>query len=82
MNQEFENLNVLLESDYQVREKEKKKAKNVKNPVSKLSSALLQYKKERIGTENELIQCIEKVNLDKSIFLREKKNVLWKDKED
>ena len=75
-------MNNLLESDYQVHEKDKKKSKHLKNPVAKLSNALLQYKTERIGTEDELIKCIEKVNLDKSILLREKKDVLWKDKED
>ena len=37
---------------------------------------------EIIGTEDELIKCIEKVNLDKSILFREKKDVLWKDKDD
>ena len=51
----------------------------MKNPVAKLSNSLLQYKTERIGTEDQLIKCIEKVNLDKSILFREKKDVLWKD---
>ncbi len=47
--------------------------------MAKLSNSLDQYKTERIGTEDELIKCIEKVNLDKSILFREKKDVLWKD---
>ena len=79
MNQEFESLQQLLDGDYQVHEKEKKKQRASMNPVAKLSNSLLQYKTERIGTEDQLIKCIEKVNLDKSILFREKKDVLWKD---
>ena len=53
-----------------------------KNPVGKLSQALQQYKSERIGTEDDLIKCIQKVNLDKAILFREKQGVLWKDADD
>jgi len=52
------------------------------NPVAKLSKALQQYKSERIGTEEDLIKCIQKVNLDKAILFREKQSVLWKDAAD
>lgn len=48
-------------------------------PVVSLSNVLKQYKTERIGTEKDLIKCIDKVNLDKPILFREKKSVLWKD---
>ena len=53
-----------------------------KNPVAKLSHALQQYKSERIGTEDDLIKCIQKVNLDKAILFREKQGVLWKNADD
>ena len=42
------------------------------NPVTKLSDALTNYKKERIKTENDLKNTIDKVNLDKQILFREK----------
>lgn len=51
------------------------------NPVMQLSKALKQYKSERFGTEDDLIKCIEKVNLDKSILFREKQSVLWREEE-
>ena len=51
------------------------------NPVMSLSKALSQYKSERFGTEDALIKCIEKVNLDKSILFREKQSVLWREEE-
>ena len=47
--------------------------------VDALSKALNHYKTERIGTEDDLIKCIKKVNLDKPILFREKKSVLWKE---
>lgn len=50
--------------------------------MAKLSKALQQYKSERIGTEEDLIKCIQKVNLDKAILFREKQSVLWKDAAD
>ena len=50
-----------------------------RNPVAKLSKALQQYKTERIGTEDALIKCIKKVNLDKAILFKEKQGVLWGD---
>lgn len=55
------------------------KAKASRAPVVNLSNVLAQYKTERIGTEQDLIKCIDKVNLDKPILFREKKSVLWKD---
>ena len=51
-------------------------------PVSKLSHALKQYKNERINTENDLINTIKKVNLDKAILFREKQLTLWKEEAD
>lgn len=59
-----------------------RKKQKQKNPVSKLSEALKQYKTERIQTENDLIKRIKKVNLDKSILFREKQNTLWRDLKD
>ena len=41
MNQEFESLQQLLDGDYQVHEKEKKKQRASMNPVAKLSNSLL-----------------------------------------
>lgn len=57
--------------------KKKKKSNKIKNPVSKLSTALNHYKTERIKTETDLKNTIDKVNLDKSILFREKQKVLW-----
>ena len=42
-----------------------------------LTQTLQKYKEERKGSECQLIQAIEKVNLDKSIMLREKSKVLF-----
>lgn len=42
------------------------------NAVSKLSSALKNYKNDRINMENELVRRISKVNYDKNILFREK----------
>lgn len=50
-------------------------------PVSNLSQALKHYKNERINTENDLIETIKKVNLDKAILFREKQSTLWKEGE-
>lgn len=79
LQQEFDNLQKLLDSNYQVQiegeNENKPKAKTrgkQKNPVAKLSKALQQYKTERIGTEDALIKCIKKVNLDKAILFKEK----------
>jgi hypothetical protein len=52
--------------------KKKKKVSKVQNPVAKLSAALNHYKTERIKTESDLKNTIDKVNLDKSILFREK----------
>lgn len=48
------------------------KSKRNTQPVSKLSVALQQYKTDRIESEDSLINCIRKVNLDKSILFKEK----------
>ena len=42
------------------------------NAVSKLSTALKNYKNDRINMENELVRRISKVNYDKNILFREK----------
>jgi len=49
----------------------KTRKKPTKGPVSKLSQALKHYKNDRINTENDLINTIKKVNLDKDILFRE-----------
>lgn len=78
LQQEFDNLQKLLDSNYQVQieveadNKPKSKTRRGRNPVAKLSKALQQYKTERIGTEDALIKCIKKVNLDKAILFKEK----------
>ena len=46
-------------------------------PMVKLTKALKDYKNERISSQDSLIKSIHKVNLDKSILLREKQQVLW-----
>lgn len=46
-------------------------------PMVKLTKALEDYKNERISSQDSLIKSIHKVNLDKSILLREKQQVLW-----
>lgn len=85
LQQEFDNLQKLLDSNYQVQiegdneNKSKGKSRKGRNPVAKLSKALQQYKSERIGTEDALIKCITKVNLDKAILFKEKQGVLWGD---
>ena len=83
--QEFEYIERVLDGDdSQYAEKSSKRRQGMtrRNPVAKLSQALQQYKSERIGTEDDLIQCIQKVNLDKAILFREKRGVLWKDADD
>jgi len=45
-----------------------------------ISDTLKQYKTERIGTEDQLIKKIAKVNLDRTILFREKQNVLWQER--
>lgn len=85
--QEFENIQRMLDGDesfLNVKPSTNKRRQGVarKNPVGKLSHALQQYKSERIGTEDDLIKCIQKVNLDKAILFREKQGVLWKDADD
>ena len=86
---EFDNLQKLLDSNYQVqiegenenksKGKTRRQRRKGPNPVAKLSNALQQYKTERIGTEDALIKCIKKVNLDKAILFKEKQGVLWGD---
>lgn len=84
--QEFENIQRMLDGDetfLNIKTSNKKgTVGNRKNPVAKLSHALQQYKSERIGTEDDLIKCIQKVNLDKAILFREKQGVLWKNTDD
>ena len=46
-------------------------------PMGKLTKALEDYKNERISSQDNLIKSIDKVNLDKSILLKEKQQVLW-----
>lgn len=58
-------------------DKKKKSLTKRQNPVSKLSAALNNYKTERIKTETDLKNTIDKVNLDKSILFREKQKTLW-----
>ena len=73
---------MLDDRNFQVSEIVKKSRKRRANPVSNLSNALNQYKTERISTENELINTIKKVNLDKTILFKEKQNTLWKDQQE
>lgn len=83
--QEFENIQRVLDSDeslYVETSSKRRQGMTRRNPVAKLSQALQQYKSERIGTEDDLIKCIQKVNLDKAILFREKRGVLWKDADD
>ena len=49
--------------------------------MKRLTEALQKYKEERKGSEYQLIQAIEKVNLDKDIMLREKSKVLFHEHE-
>jgi hypothetical protein len=58
MDSEFEKLQKLLDSDYQLDTSTPKKKGRFRNPVTKLSDALNRYKTERIGTEDDLIKCI------------------------
>ena len=80
-NSEFAKFEAVLDNEQLIESKEKKAAgnKGKNSAVDSLSKALEHYKNERIGTEDELIKCIKKVNLDKPILFREKKSVLWKE---
>jgi hypothetical protein len=83
--QEFDNIQRVLDGDesaYLKASGRRRQGAARRNPVAKLSDALRQYKSERIGTEDDLIKCIQKVNLDKAILFREKQGVLWKDADD
>ena len=76
MTVELTNLNNLLKK-LQVPKDERPKPSGSKLSVVKLSNALLNYKKERIKTEEDLIHMIKKVNLDKAISIKEKHKILW-----
>lgn len=83
--QELENIQRLLDHGEPMHVKatsKRRQGTTRRNPVVKLSEALQRYKSERVGTEDELIKCIQKVNLDKAILFREKQGVLWKDADD
>jgi hypothetical protein len=58
MDTEFEKLQKILDSDYQLDISTPKKKCRFRNPVTKLSDALNRYKTERIGSEDDLIKCI------------------------
>ena len=77
--QEFSKLSNLLHTEYELKPQPIKKRRQSKNPCTKLSNALQHYKKERVGTEDQLIKRIQKVNLDKRILFREKQGILWQE---
>ena len=79
---EFKQFQELLDKkDFGSTKKKAKKKKHIANQMKGLTQALEKYKKERNGSENSLIQAIEKVNLDKNIMLREKSKVLFQSQE-
>ena len=78
INIEFEYIQNMLDGKIKVTDQvKKKKFRRRQNPVEVLSQALNHYKTERIKTETDLKNTIDKVNLDKAILFREKQKVLW-----
>lgn len=68
----------MLDQEYEPKPQKKRKKRLRVDPVIKLSDALKLYKEERKGVESDLVKTMEKVNLDKAILFKEKKQVLWK----
>lgn len=80
-NFELKKLSQILTKEIDIKMKKTKKTRKGSNPMKKLSKVLDKYKTQRVGTEDQLIQTIKKVNLDKNIMFREKSGVLWRDQE-
>jgi hypothetical protein len=78
--QEFEKLQQYIQPGYELQTKASTKKRSIHNPVLNISDTLKQSKTERIGTEDQLIKKIAKVNLDRTILFREKQNVLWQER--
>lgn len=78
LGKQLDQIKKMLDEDYEIMPQKAKKRRLRPDPVLKLAQTLKKYKEERIGVEADLIKTIDKVNLDRSILLKEKQSVLWK----